>query len=220
MSQLYRDHVSCLDRTCLSTPYSGLHLELNDRGEVFNVEVHVAFFVYGHEERTLAHQPETEHERVRALHRARVQCKDTAGLLNENCFMLTYDLLRHQTRRWYLKREMRALLSLTWTRSVSKRRCPDLAGLRERISNADAQIAEMDAELTATIECVALKLGRFHALKYVADGTNGLRPLEEEGWGYASMRSERGKLAAGRNENTRLSACYGSDEILVPFYLH
>lgn len=211
MSQLYRgDHVTCLDRACLSTRYSGVHLERNDRGGVINVDLHVAFFVYGHEERTLAHEPETEHERVRALHRKRVQCSDTATLLNEKCFDLTYDLSRRQTRRWYWKREMQALLDLTWTRSVSKRRCPDLAGLRERISNADAKIAEMDAELTATIECVALTLGRFHALKYVADGTAGLRK--------APMRNERGKLAAGRNENTRLSACYGSDEILVPLH--
>lgn len=212
MSQLYRDHVTCLDRTCLSTRYSGVHLISNDRGGVINVDLHVAFFVYGHEERTLAHKPETEHERVRALHRKRVKCSDTATLLNENCFDLTYDLLRHHTRVSYWKREMEALLSLTWTRSVSKRRCPDLAGLREGISNAEVKIAEMDAELTATIECVALTLGNFHALKYVGDGTAGLRK--------APMRNERGKLAAGRNENTRLSACYGSDEIFVPFYLH
>ena len=201
---LWRDHVICLDRTCLNTRYSGVHLECNDRGGVFNVDVHVAFFVYGHEERTLAHQPETEDERWYALHRARVRCNDTATLLNERCFDLTYDLLRYQTRR-------QALLSLTWTRSVSKRRCPDLAGLSERIGNADARIAEMDAELTAKIECVALTMGNFHALKYVAEGTAGLRKQP--------MRSERGKLAAGRNENTRLSACYGSDEIFVPFYL-
>ena len=212
MSQLYREHVTCLDRTCLSTPYSGLHFDINDRGEVFKVEVHVAFFVYGREARTLPHHPQSEHARAHALHRARVQCKDMASLLNEKCFDLTYDQLRHQTRRWYMKREIEAMLSLTWTRSVSKRRCPDLLGLRERVRNADVKIEEMDAELTATIECVTLTLGMYHALKYVADGTEGLRK--------PSMRSERGKLAAGRNENTRLSVCYGSDEIFVPFYLH
>jgi hypothetical protein len=198
---------------CEGTTYNGLRVDLNDRGEVFDVEVHGAFFAYGSETRTLSQIYPTEAAHADALRRARAVHLHLWSLLKEECFDLRYDLHTRQCHRVCLIRDIENINIRTWTRSKAKRFRQDLEGLRERVSRDDTKINSIATELNAKIDRAAIARGNYAALKYVADGTTGRRhPVY-------SLGKERVKLAAGRNENTRLSARYGSDEMLVSFYL-